>query len=217
LSRTCSRPIRERGERLRAPAEPGEGEPGRFAEHWEDGQPDHAARVAGFLPRGARILDLGCGSGRDSLYLAEQGFDVWGVDISEPAVRRALSKPRSSAAHFLVADAERLPFASGSFDGVYSRYALNRPRLDPVSAEVLRVLKAGGTAFLHFLLDMTMVLSGQARTFLRKGDILSALGGFRILESREFEIFDLVGERSHHHDGFSVLMDKPGRSSPGRP
>ena len=84
------------------------------------------------------ILDLGCGSGRDSFFLAERGFSVWGVDISEPAVRRAIVKSRSRKVHFLVGDAERLPFPSGAFDGVYSRYALNRAPLNAVSSEIFR-------------------------------------------------------------------------------
>lgn len=38
------------------------------------------------LPRAARVLDLGCGDGRNALFLAEHGFDVTAVDISENAI-----------------------------------------------------------------------------------------------------------------------------------
>lgn len=38
------------------------------------------------LPRAARVLDLGCGDGRIALFLAEKGFDVTAVDISEAAI-----------------------------------------------------------------------------------------------------------------------------------
>lgn len=42
--------------------------------------------VAAKLPSGASVLDLGCGDGRNTLYLAEQGFAVTAVDISEAAI-----------------------------------------------------------------------------------------------------------------------------------
>jgi SAM-dependent methyltransferase len=47
----------------------------------------HYCKFETFLPRGARILDAGCGSGRDSLYFKTQGYDVEAFDASEEMVR----------------------------------------------------------------------------------------------------------------------------------
>ncbi len=44
--------------------------------------------------RAGRVLDVGCGTGTNALYLAEKGFDVSGVDISKVAIRRAAAKAR---------------------------------------------------------------------------------------------------------------------------
>jgi ubiquinone/menaquinone biosynthesis C-methylase UbiE len=178
-------------------------------EHWEDGEPDHVKRVARSLRKGAKVLDLGCGSGRDSLYLADRGLSVWAIDRSEPAIRRALAKPRRKNVHFLLGEAEKLPLSSGSFDGVYSRYALGRAPLNAASAEIFRVLKGGGTAYLQFILNMTTTLTGDIIQFLREDEILSAFGGFRVLSRRGFQIFDAVGEASHGHDCFSLVLKKP--------
>jgi tellurite methyltransferase len=41
-----------------------------------------ARQVSALLPPGARVLDLGCREGRDSVFFAERGFDVTGVDIA---------------------------------------------------------------------------------------------------------------------------------------
>lgn len=186
---------------------------GGLGKHWESGPPDQARNVVESLRMGARILDLGCGSGRDAAFLTEKGFVVWGVDRSEEAIRRAIAKLQRRNLLFLMGDAERLPFSADSFDGVYSRYALNCAPLNAVASEVFRVLKVGGTAFLYFILNMNMAMAWDARSFLQKDDILSAFGAFRILRSREFRIFDFVGERSHSHDCFSVILKKPRNSS----
>lgn len=63
---------------------------------WDTGHPDPelvALLEAGRLPRG-RALDIGCGTGTTVLYLAEQGYDAVGVDLSRLAIEQASGKPR---------------------------------------------------------------------------------------------------------------------------
>jgi SAM-dependent methyltransferase len=48
-----------------------------------------ARQVSALLPPGARVLDLGCGEGRDSVFFAERGFDVTGVDIARSGLSKA--------------------------------------------------------------------------------------------------------------------------------
>jgi len=177
--------------------------------HWEDGIPDHATDVLKFLWKGARILDLGCGSGRDAIFLAERGYEVWGVDLSEEATRRAMAKLQPSNICFLMGDAECLPFSHSSFDFVYSRYVFDHAPLNALSSEVFRVLRKGGMAFLFFILNMQMAMTQDLREFLQKEDILSAFGHFENVSCREFRIFDFVGEKSHSHECVSVILKKP--------
>lgn len=60
------------------------------------GKPNQAlVDVVGALPAG-RALDLGCGEGGDSIWLAQQGWQVTGVDISPTALRRARAAARSA-------------------------------------------------------------------------------------------------------------------------
>ncbi|MEM7098732.1 MAG: class I SAM-dependent methyltransferase [Pseudomonadota bacterium] len=49
-------------------------------------------QIVEFLGTGGRALDVACGSGRNSIYLAERGFAVEGVDISDVALKRASSR-----------------------------------------------------------------------------------------------------------------------------
>ncbi len=72
------------------------------------------------LEPGSLILDVGCGNGRNSRYLAEKGFEVVGIDISpaqvEIAKRRAAAELPGKPVRFLVGDATKLPLEDNGFD-----------------------------------------------------------------------------------------------------
>ncbi|MEQ8968756.1 MAG: methyltransferase domain-containing protein [Azospirillaceae bacterium] len=75
---------------------------------WETAEPNPVVvEIAGtIVPSGGTILDLGCGEGRDSLWLSAQGFDVTGVDVSRAALDRAreIAKERGLHARFVERD-----------------------------------------------------------------------------------------------------------------
>lgn len=72
------------------------------------------------LPDGGRVLDLGCGPGWTTLFLARAGFEVLGVDIAERMVEIARERAarENVAAEFQVADMEELDLPAKDFDGV---------------------------------------------------------------------------------------------------
>jgi SAM-dependent methyltransferase len=100
--------------------------------------------------RGNRIIDFGCGSGGNSVLLANRGARVVGVDISEDLIRiarrRMAVNGRENGARFVVASAHDLPFPGGSVDVVFGIAVLHHLDLGLVSREVHRVLKPGGRA-----------------------------------------------------------------------
>jgi 2-polyprenyl-3-methyl-5-hydroxy-6-metoxy-1,4-benzoquinol methylase len=67
---------------------------------------------------GGRALDLGCGTGTNSIYLAQRGFAVVGVDFSVKAIAAARAKARNAnvAVEFHIADVTRLEFLREPFD-----------------------------------------------------------------------------------------------------
>jgi len=106
-----------------------------------------AVRALG-LREGAAVLDLCCGTGDLALEAARRGYRVTGADFTEPMLRVAAGKSRAAArpAEGLVqADAQELPFADGSFDGLTVAFGLRNVR-DPQQAlrECRRVLRPGG-------------------------------------------------------------------------
>lgn len=100
------------------------------------------------FPKGSSILDVGCGAGRDALYLTNKGLSVTGIDFSERLVEIAKKKVKSGK--FLVMDFEKLSFPKNSFDGIWasaSLYHVPRENLLGVLNKLNLVLKNGGLFF----------------------------------------------------------------------
>jgi cyclopropane fatty-acyl-phospholipid synthase-like methyltransferase len=64
------------------------------------------------------VLDIGCGSGDNALFFAQEGFDVWGIDSSPLAIQKAREKgaQRGLTAHFLVLNTLELTKLNRTFD-----------------------------------------------------------------------------------------------------
>ena len=65
--------------------------------------------------QGGKLLEVGCGTGHWSQFFSDRGFEVTGVDISEPMIKVAQSKNIANTS-FQIADGHSLPFADNSFD-----------------------------------------------------------------------------------------------------
>ncbi len=106
---------------------------------------DAFVRLSGLKP-GARVLDLGCGSGTFTGLLAERGYDAAGLDISPKLI--ALARHKFPQIDFHEGDAENTPFDAESFDGVLLSGLIHHfPDPRRLVAEVYRLLKRGG----HFV------------------------------------------------------------------
>ena len=105
------------------------------------------------LPTGASILDGGCGLGDWVLYLAKQGFNTIGIDISRKTVE--LLKERFPEANFLNGDIRNSGLDSDSFDAYFSWGVFEHFEAGPQDCirEAWRILKPGGKLFISVPLD----------------------------------------------------------------
>jgi tellurite methyltransferase len=107
--------------------------------------------LKGRIVAGMRVVDAGCGYGRNLVYLLQNGFDVHGVDGDPAAVLAVQSMSGAVAAHFHVASVEAMPFGDGFADVVISSAVLHFAQSDQHFAamvrEMWRVLKKGGLLF----------------------------------------------------------------------
>ena len=92
------------------------------------------------------IADLGCGTGRHSIALAEAGAKVTAVDFSRGMLARARQRPGAGGVRFVERDlGEPLPFPADAFDRVLCSLALEHvERLDVAFAEMRRICRPGG-------------------------------------------------------------------------
>ncbi len=124
---------------------------------------------------GTRALDVGTGTGQFAVYLAQGGFDVTGIDLSEQMVERAIQNARREGLDidFRTGDAEHLEFGDDSFDLVVSRNLLwTLPHPEKALLEWKRVLRPGGRLIVSdgFWMNLTWKgLPGLALKLVRDG------------------------------------------------
>ncbi|MBK8809963.1 MAG: class I SAM-dependent methyltransferase [Acidobacteria bacterium] len=102
---------------------------------------------------GMKILDAGCGGGRNVVWFLRNGFEVFGIDVADRAIDdiRVLARslaPDLPSENFQVAGLGSIPFPDASFDWVISsavlHFAQDRAEFDRWMTEQWRVLKPGG-------------------------------------------------------------------------
>lgn len=112
-------------------------------------------RFKGLDPKTINVLDFGCGPGNHLVYLVENGFMAYGVDVSETAVDLARSalqvvEPDFNVEQVVAIEGNELPFKDNMFDAIIDRSALGQNRANEIPliiAEIKRVLKPGGTFY----------------------------------------------------------------------
>ena len=146
----------------------------------------------------ARLLDIGCGAGRNALPLAGAGWEVVGTDFSLPMLAAAAARVASAApatrVHLLRASMDHLPFAAASFDFIVAHGIWNLARsgaeFRQAVQEAARVARAECALFLFTFSRNTLAgtaqplpgesfvftqFSGQPQCFLTESQLVSEL------------------------------------------
>ncbi|WP_242929331.1 class I SAM-dependent methyltransferase [Pontibacter vulgaris] len=124
--------------------------------------------LKGRIQKGMKLLDAGCGNGRNIHYLLQAGVEVHGADTSEAAIEKVkqLAKelaPTLPARNFIVADLATLPYPNLYFDVVTCsavlHFAKDEQHFRSIVQELWRVIKPGGMLFCR--LSTTIGLEGK--------------------------------------------------------
>ncbi|MCY0888038.1 MAG: class I SAM-dependent methyltransferase [Alicyclobacillaceae bacterium] len=190
-----------------------------------------AIRAAGiFREHGAaRILELGAGQGRDTLYFAQHGFDVTVLDYTKEGIERIQQKAEdhhlASQVHVCQHDVRHaFPFSENSFDAVYSHMlycmAFTTRELEAINQHACRVLKPRGLNIytvrhkgdahfgqgVHRGEDMYEV-GGFIVHFFDRAKVDGLAEGYHILDVHEFEegglprrLFQVTLEKDSIHE-----------------
>ncbi len=183
---------------------------------WDTGRPSSELQrvVAEEHIAPCRAIELGCGTGSNAVWLAEQGFDVTAVDLSPRAIERARQRAASAGlvVRFLPADVLQPPDLGGPFRFFFDRGCYHVVRRTDAHAYVrtLERLSEPGT--------LGLVLAGNAREphdpgppVVDEETIRRELGrAFEIVRLREFR-FDPAPGVDVHFLGWSCLLRRPTR------
>ena len=137
--------------------------------------------LKGRFDRRRRVLDAGCGDGRNLVYLLRHGFTCFGIDRDAGAIGqvRALAArlaPTLPAEHFVTGELDALPWPDSSMDAVIAsavlHFARDEPHFARIVQELWRVLAPGGLLFtrLASTIGLEAVLGSVAGTRARLPD-----------------------------------------------
>lgn len=110
-----------------------------------------------------KLLDVGCGNGRNLFYFLRNGYEVFGIDPDPQAVKQvqelsAALAPDNPQENFMVCRAENLPYHDATFDLVLCsavlHFAANEVHFDAMLRSTFRVLKPGGYFFARLASDI---------------------------------------------------------------
>lgn len=180
---------------------------------WDTGRP--SSELQRVLQQHAippcRALELGCGTGANSVWLAGQGFEVTGVDVAPLAVEQAEGRARAAGvqAHFLIADLLHLPDLGDPFAFFFDRgcyHAVRHSAPQQYAPAVARRLAPGARG---------LILAGNAREPHNPGPPVvtedqirhELTSTFHILDLQEFR-FDQAPGATTRFLGWSCLVEK---------
>jgi len=169
---------------------------------WQKTQADYFTKLidSGKIKAGT-ALDLGCGTGMKSIYLAQKGFKVTGIDISKTAINIAQENALKSNVkiEFLVADATDLSFLKDKrFDFILdwaNLHGIPEDKRNEYIREVIKHIKRGGLLLLRCFAreekDKNSVMREMGRIYSFSREDIKRLYGeyFKILEANRSNPF----------------------------
>jgi len=181
---------------------------------WGKVPSEFAKDLVGLLPPGGRVLDLGCGEGRDSVFFASRGFEVTGLDVSAAGIakgRRLAAECRADV-HWLAQSMLDVPVA-GRFDLIYSYGSIhhvslrNRDRL----FRRLKVLTNPGGVHAHLVFTDAAIYREKSETidYFKSGELADLYGDWSLVRRERGEIPCAQDGTRHSHSMEQIVAVRP--------
>lgn len=172
-----------------------------------------AELVSGSLVNGAKLLEIGCGNGRDASFFMKNGHHVTALDVSQAAIDTCISNNINFKDNFVCGTIDRLSdeIYANHFDVIYSRFCLHAMTPDEENlfiAEASRKLKNNGSLCIECrsindplarkgeVLSPTERVFGHYRRFIVLDQLIIKLAGFgfKILSAEEVSGVSILGD-----------------------
>lgn len=169
---------------------------------WDSGFPSEHLKsfVAEGKVKGGRVLEIGCGTGTNAIYLAQHGFDVTGVDLSKTALQKAREKAKAAnvKVNFIEADLTAPPDLGAPFPFAFDRgtyHVIRRVNLSAFQAVLSKVVEASG---------LYLVVAGNGNTLAHPDQGPPTVRGSEIVAEIEAANFDLLDLKQTVFHGIRV-------------
>ena len=175
--------------------------------HWEKHPTTYAEAFSEFLKKKrfkGKIVDVGCGNGRDVNIFKKQGFNCLGVDYSEQEIN--LAKQQFPELAFEVQNVEKLRFEDNSIDAFFIINVIHYVDMKKAISELYRTKNKNGYVFIHFNISITDKDGHQDYTHSEQ-DILNIVSKFKIVKKNIFERIDLEPIK-HTHKIMELILEK---------
>lgn len=152
------------------------------------------------LPLKAKILDVPCGTGRHSRVLAEKGFEVMGLDISQSCVDIAKSAAPIEGLTYQIGDMKDLSAYKGKFDCVLNLftsfgYFSTDEENENVLAEMVRALKPSGKLVINVINREWLLSIYKPAFWFKSGSVITVSAG-------------QYDPKNHYNESYMTLKDE---------
>ncbi|MEM4703424.1 MAG: methyltransferase domain-containing protein [Candidatus Pacearchaeota archaeon] len=179
-------------------------------EIWKFKPHNITVRLTKLIPKGASVLDLGCGDGRDSVFLAKKGFKVTGIDVSKSAIKRLKDRARKEKVKIktIIADLEKYRIRK-NYDLIFSCvtfHLLKKSSINRIIKNMKEKTKQNGLNALFVFRKKGHELQ-KKNTYLGKCALTNYYRDWKIIHYKEFKMKDKhSGDPNFHYHYIAEII-----------